>query len=178
MPEIIRITSEALQAQIRRLLPSQQGFGEDLQASNLITPIIDLTPIAEGSSVPSYLQTALAFGSNTSFKVVDTTTTLTSTAGFYRVVGTSNIQQPVSGESRTEIQLSDGLSTKSLWQHLQSAGNQDGQVSNSFDLVFFLRPGDSLSILSNDAEALVTGSFRQVADVTGNLVNPVGFTIE
>ena len=120
----------------------------------------------------------MAHGSNTAFKVVDTTTTLTSTAGFYRVVGTSNIQQPVTGEARTEIQISDGLSVKSIWQHLQSAGNQDGQVSNNFDLVFFLRPGDSLLILSNDAEALVTGSFRQVADVTGNLVNPVGFSIE
>ena len=42
MAEIIRITSEALQATIRRLLPSQTGFGDDLQATNLITPIIDL----------------------------------------------------------------------------------------------------------------------------------------
>ena len=178
MTQVIRITSEALQAQIRRLLPSQQGFGEDLQASNLITPIIDLTPIAEGSSVPSYLQTAMAHGSNTSFKVAETTSTLTSTAGFYRMVGTSNIQQPSSGESRIEIQVSDGLTVKSIWQHLQSAGTQDGQVSNNFDLVVFLRPGDSLLILSNHSEALATGSFRQVADVTGNLVNPAGFTIE
>jgi hypothetical protein len=33
MPEIISVTSEQLQAQIRTLLPSQQGFGDDL--SNL-----------------------------------------------------------------------------------------------------------------------------------------------
>ena len=52
MSQIIRITSEALQATVRRLLPSQQGFGEDLQASNVITPVIDLTPTAEGSQLP------------------------------------------------------------------------------------------------------------------------------
>ena len=49
MAQLISITSEALQATVRRLLPSQQGFGEDLQATTVVTPIIDLTPSAEGS---------------------------------------------------------------------------------------------------------------------------------
>ena len=52
MAQIINITSEALQATIRRLLPSQQGFGEDLQATNVVQPIIDLTPTAEGTVLP------------------------------------------------------------------------------------------------------------------------------
>ena len=64
MAQITQITSEALQATIRRLLPSQQGFGEDLQASNVITPIIDLTPTAEGSSLSENLSTALAWQRN------------------------------------------------------------------------------------------------------------------
>ena len=62
-PEIITVNSEILQTQIRDLLPSQNGFGSELQASNVITPIIDLTATAEGSSLGSDLQTALAFGS-------------------------------------------------------------------------------------------------------------------
>ena len=82
MTQIINITSEALQATIRRLLPSQQGFGEDLQASNVITPIIDLTPTAEGSVVRQDLQTALAFGSQTAFDVGGATTTLANSPGF------------------------------------------------------------------------------------------------
>jgi len=49
-PEIITVNSEELQTQIRDLLPSQNGFGSELQASNVITPIIDLTAAAEGSS--------------------------------------------------------------------------------------------------------------------------------
>ena len=48
-PEIITVNSEALEATVRDLLPSQNGFGSELQASNIITPIIDLTPTAEGS---------------------------------------------------------------------------------------------------------------------------------
>ena len=62
VPEIITVNSEALQTQIRDLLPSQHGFGSELQASNVITPIIDLTAAAEGSGLPSYLQTAVSFG--------------------------------------------------------------------------------------------------------------------
>ena len=50
MAEIVPVVSEALEAQIRDLLPSQRGFGEDLQASNVITPIIDLTAAAEGTT--------------------------------------------------------------------------------------------------------------------------------
>ena len=86
--QITRITSEALQATIRRLLPSQQGFGEDLQATNVITPIIDLTPTAEGSSVPESLQQALAYGSQTVFSQTNAgDVAIISTAGFYRITG-------------------------------------------------------------------------------------------
>ena len=35
MPEITTITSESLQAEVRRLLPSQRGFGSDLEAPEL-----------------------------------------------------------------------------------------------------------------------------------------------
>ena len=52
VPEIITVNSEALQTQIRDLLPSQAGFGSELQATNVITPIIDLTSAAEGSGLP------------------------------------------------------------------------------------------------------------------------------
>ena len=58
MPQIIDITSEAIQATIRRLLPSQKGFGVDMQASNVITPIIDVTRTADGTQLPAELQYA------------------------------------------------------------------------------------------------------------------------
>ena len=59
---ISTVTSEALQLKLRQLLPSQQGFSTDLSASDTIIPIIDLTGAAEGSDVPTMLQTALGIG--------------------------------------------------------------------------------------------------------------------
>ena len=73
---ISSVTSEALQLKLRQLLPSQQGFGTDLSASDTIVPIIDLTEAAEGSEVPEFLQTALAYGSQTPFDATNTTTTI------------------------------------------------------------------------------------------------------
>ena len=86
-PQITSVTSEALQAQLRNLLPSQEGFGTDLMAQNVIVPIIDLTRAAEGSSVPQNLQTSLAFGSQTAFSANNSTVVIANTAGFYRVNG-------------------------------------------------------------------------------------------
>ena len=69
---ISTVTSEALQLKLRQLLPSQQGFGTDLSASDTIIPVIDLTSAAEGSDVNETLQSALAFGSQTVFAVANT----------------------------------------------------------------------------------------------------------
>ena len=74
MAQVTSVTSEALQTQIRNLLPSQQGFGEDLQASNVIVPIIDLTATAEGSALPLDLSSAATFES-TEFEVTATPNT-------------------------------------------------------------------------------------------------------
>ena len=78
VPEIITVNSEGLQTQIRDLLPSQNGFGSELQATNVIVPIIDLTAAAEGSGLPTDLARALAFGSQTAVAVSNTTTTFSS----------------------------------------------------------------------------------------------------
>lgn len=177
MAQITSVTSEALQATIRRLLPSQQGFGEDLQASNVITPIIDLTPTAEGSSVPTMLQTALAFGSNTHFNVVNNPgTNLTSTPGFYRIIGTSCIFSISSLVRITNFFINDGATNNIIYQHRVDAATGAFPSTVSFDFVAFIRAGDALNCSSNDTDTNITGSFRQIADVNGNLVNPSGFT--
>ena len=81
VPEIITVNSETLQTQIRDLLPSQNGFGSELQATNVITPIIDLTSAAEGSSLSERLSQAIAFGSSTEFDVTNAGTDLISNPG-------------------------------------------------------------------------------------------------
>lgn len=173
MAQIIQITSEALQATIRRLLPSQKGFGEDLQASNVITPIIDLTPSAEGSETRVDLQSAIAFGSQTAFQVNNATATVVNTPGFYRIFGVSSC---IGANGNARFEFSDGLSTKTIWGMGFPTGGTTAAMSVEFDFTVFLTAGDTLSAVSTNGLSLMTGSSRQIATVTGELVNPVGFT--
>ena len=166
-PEIITVNSETLQTQIRDLLPSQNGFGSELQASNVITPIIDLTAAAEGSGLGTDLQTALAFSSQTAFGIRNTTTVIENNAGFYRIFGVSTLR----GVADNILTLSDGSTDKIIWQH---AGN-DGQLT--IDFVVFLRSGDSISGQSTTNDAYLFGSSRQIATGDGTLVNPVGYPL-
>lgn len=176
MAQIMRVTSEALQATIRRLLPSQQGFGEDLQASNVIQPIIDLTPSAEGSELGVNLQTALAFGSQTAFTATSLSgeVTLANSAGFWRVtagiVHGGNDAQVVNAE----FVLNDGTTDKIVWS-TRTTAFVNGRFGLNFDYVFFLRSGDSLKCTA-EFDCSIVGSYRQIADVNGALVNPAGFT--
>lgn len=169
-PEIITVNSEALQTQVRDLLPSQNGFGSELQASNVITPIIDLTGTAEGSGLPTYLQTAIAFGSQTAFRVENTTTTILSSTGFYRIFG---IVSAYSGSAIT-FNLTDGLSSKTILEFANIASDVE---RDTLDFTVFLAAGESLNIVSSAAAAIASGSTRQVATGDGTLVQPNGFPL-
>lgn len=178
MAQITSVTSEALQAKLRQLLPSQQGFGEDLQASNVILPIIDLTETASGSSLRQDLQTALAFNSNTAFNVENTTSTIANVGGFYRVISGLTIKGQSSDTSIT-FQVNDGAADTIIYGYqVTGASSNQWAISTSLDFTVFLRSGDSLNCTSSSAAGIVRGSIRQVADINGNLVNPSGFTTE
>ena len=172
---ISTVTSEALQLKLRQLLPSQQGFGTDLSASDTIIPIIDLTEAAEGSDVSENLQTALNFGGSTAFDVQAATSTLVNNTGFFRITG-SMTMAPTGGATNPSVDLNmtDGASTKKLYgvDMGSTAGNA---VSVPFDFVFFLAAGESV-IAVVSANASFIGSSRQIADINGTLVQPVGFT--
>ena len=175
MAQIIRITSEALQATIRRLLPSQQGFGEDLQASNVIQPIIDLTPSAEGSVLPYELQTCQAFGSQTAYNLGNTSSTLVNTPGFYAIRGTWAIVGNTAAFQNIEFKLNDGASTKTIYNYRKLTGSSVSEfLTGDYSFVVFLQTGESLEVTVS-ANANTTGSSRQIADVAGNLVNPAGY---
>jgi hypothetical protein len=173
---ISTVTSEALQLKLRQLLPSQQGFGTDLSASDTIIPIIDLTEAAEGSDVPEFLQTALAFGSQTVFSARNATDVIANTAGFYRIVGSASMRSSSGANVSAVLQMSDGLSTKNVYALTIVNGSTDVSLSENFDLTVFLDTGDSISAISDSADCFIDGSSRQVADINGVLVNPSGFT--
>ena len=176
VPEIITVNSEALQTQIRDLLPSQNGFGSELQATNVITPIIDLTAAAEGSGLPEYLQTALAFGSQTAFSVANSTVVLANSPGFYRIVGVMTARA-VNTLEEVEISLSDGLSTKKVYSMAPDDTTSVVGFTANVDLFVWLASGESVSTTSTNNACTFKGSIRQVADSQGTLVQPNGYPL-
>jgi len=174
MPEIIRITSEALQASVRRLLPSQQGFGDDLQATNLVTPIIDLTPTAEGTQLPEDLARAVSFGSATPFSVSNASTAIANTPGFYKLQGAIFSSSPTATRIG-KIILSNGLTNKTLFQFDFVSGSNN---QNIIELTVFLDTGESLIAETSDNSVRAIGFTIPIADRYGVVTNPSGFTFE
>lgn len=172
------VTSEALQLKIRQLLPSQQGFGTDLSASDTIIPIIDLTRAAEGSDVPEILQTAINFGGATDFDVSGTSTVLLNTTGFYRIFGGISFKSDTGSTLSGQLTLTDGSSTKTILNIDQVSGGSATDTSflySPLDIVVFLDAGESLSAVSSSSFVTIAGSTRQIASKNGTLVQPVGF---
>lgn len=161
------INSDALQQKVAELLPSQGGAGAgfDLSASTQIVPIIDLTEQAEGSSVRADLQTAFSHDTITSFSISNTTSTIISNTGYFRVFGTYT----ASGTNASFFSLVDGASSKVL---IENPFTGSGIIQNFFDFIVFLAAGQTMTGTSNSANGSYRGSTRQIADITGNLINP------
>jgi hypothetical protein len=175
LAQIRPITSEALEATIRRLLPSQNGFGEDLQAQNVIVPIIDLTPTAEGSALPTELQQAINFTDATAFDINNTSTTVANVAGFWRVIGTSTIANSGTASTAAEWELSIGGVGKKVWgQKVITFGGSTSFASVPFDFTIFIPANAGLTGICT-GNAQLNGSVRQIANVTGDLINPTLF---
>ena len=179
MPEIVPVVSEALEAQVRDLLPSQRGFGEDLQASNVIMPIIDLTAAAEGSTTPSYLTRAWDYSTG-SAKVENTTpTTLINTTGFWQINAIYTADTAGLAASTpvvANLSITDGTTPKTVWELYRSNANTDNESTVLESFVVFLRAGDSLTGYTFGAGKILAVQYRQIADVNGNITNPLGYT--
>ena len=174
--EIKSITSEALEAAYRALTPSQSGFTQDLQASNTIIPVLDLTASAEGTTTPISMQQALAFGSQTAFNVNNGSTNIITNPGFYRIVAGIMVKGASAAAQGGGIDMTDGLSTKRVWGLNENAGGTaDPSYSFNLDVIVFNASGITTSIQAS-ANAYFVGSVRQIANSNGELVNPSGFT--
>jgi len=170
MSQQFTIQSEIIRDKLNSLLPSQgQGsIGVELTGSTQIIPIVDLTEVAEGSNLREDLQQALSLASATVFDVSNTTTTIVNTTGYWRLTAVSSMGG--SPAVRNSIIMTDGTTTKQMWEHiLQGTGN----MSLNVDYTFFIPAGVSLQIKSDTATATFTGSVRQIADLSGNLINPI-----
>jgi|TARA_R110001606_G_scaffold83347_1_gene190381 hypothetical protein len=167
MSQQFRIQSEALRDQLNKLLPSQNNgaIGVELTGSTQIIPIIDLTETAEGSNVRADIQTAFSLVNSTFEFTTNTTRNLVATPGYYRLFGNTTLYT----FSDCRFQITDGTTTKTL---INFSGSNVSALYTPFDFVVFLTAGDTLQAVSTNTSGLIHSTTRQIADVTGNLVNP------
>lgn len=167
-----RLTDEGLEKRFRDTFRSQGGaeLVDDLYASGVIVPVVDFTAAAEGSQLPQNLQTAWDL-STQSATVQNTTTTIVSTTGFWAIDFTMNFNTSTGGDTIT-MTLNDGLTIKNIFQ---IASNGQNAIQRENPLVVFVRTGQTIKVISSGTAAVWRGSWRQVADVYGNLTDPLGW---
>jgi hypothetical protein len=172
-----RVTSEALEAKFRQVFPSQGGaeLVQDLFASGVIQPVVDFSNVAEGSVLPQNLQTAWDFSTGVASRTAgDGTNTEISNTGFWLLSWNATIRVDTTN-SFVQLRITDGLTNKTIF-NLIGNGVADSEIVNSETQVVFLRAGDSLISTMGTVGCRLNVVYRQIADVYGNLVNPLGFT--
>lgn len=172
------IKSESLENKINQLLPSQGGSqaGVDLSASTMIMPIVDLTESAEGSALRLDLQTAFSINASND-TVENSSTTIQSTPGFYRVFG--NVYGFTDGSARNAtIRLNRQTTSQKFPLYVIACPiNSLNLVINSqFDFITTIGAGFTLEASSSTTNLIINVSNYQVADINGNLTNPAGYT--
>lgn len=172
-----RVTTEALEKKFRDTFPSQAGaeLVDDLYASGVIVPTVDFTAAAQGSELRSDLQRAWDYSTGEA-TIVNANTNVITNSGFWKVAVNVTYLSGASSQVTAILRIHDGTSGKTIWkvdENFNSAGI-NGLIGD--ELVVFLRPGDSLKATSTTVNTSVSVTYRQIADVNGNLVNPLGFT--
>lgn len=176
-----RVTTEALEKKFRDTFPSQAGaeLVDDLYASGVIVPTVDFTAAAQGSELEPSLQRAWDFATASNIINGASTTTLTSTPGFYKVdlIASTNDFARASVVIIADIIIDDGVTDVAVWRW--STVGQAGtapQAIQEGQFIVYLRSGDTLKGRTAAASETMNVWYRQIADVSGNLVNPLGFT--
>jgi hypothetical protein len=172
MSQQFRIQSEALRDKLNQLLPSQNrgAIGVELSGSTQIIPIVDLTEVASGSNIREDLQTASSIN-DTVYSVVNASSTVLNTTGYYRFRGVGSVGQANTTMTGT-ISITDGTTTKVLYK-IRGIGSANATfVQDKYDFIIFLRAGESIIINTSNAFCSIDGTFRQIADLAGNLINP------
>jgi len=99
-----------------------------------------------------------------------------SNTGFWKVRVNLTLNNRAPGNFSSFLAITDGLSSKVIWQITENTGGSgQGLGSIGDEVVVFLRAGDTLTAQAGTDQTMDV-SYRQIADVNGNLVNPLGFT--
>ena len=173
-----RLTDEALEKKFRDTFKSQGGaeLVDDLYAQGVIVPIVDFTAAAQGSELRSDLQSAWDAGTGLD-TIANANQVLVSTPGFWKVDLVASILFSSGATRNCRVFIDDGTTETNVWKTSSASTAADDVTSTTEDtFTVFLRSGDSLKAASNNSLAILNVWYRQIADVSGNLVNPLGFT--
>ena len=80
----------------------------------------------------------------------------------------------------SNILLNDGTSDNTIYRLFtdSDSSTDDPYTAITFDLVVFVNSGNSVKINGNNNNQNICISYRQIADINGNLTNPTGFSFE
>lgn len=163
------IKSKTLEDKIRQVLPSQGGLGAgfDLSASTQIIPIVDVTESAEGSNLRVDLQSALSFADIDVKSIIDTTTTVVDSTGYFRIFGNNCFF----GNGRVEMFFENASGSTKV---IRNYNNTQTTTFNmlDFDFNIFINAGDAFKIKSYNASSISTVTSKALASVNGELSTP------
>lgn len=168
---------EAIEEDLNSNFPSQGQGNPPLyySLSEVVVPTYSINDVAEGTSLGENLQTAWDFSTGYT-ETQNTSNTLINTTGFWKVdlIVSGTIQ---ANDKFAEIRLDSGITTKTIWRlNRVTSGTNQGTAVAEGQFVVFLRSGDSLVAQTDDNDLNLSTWYRQIADVNGNLVNPLGFS--
>ena len=166
---------EAIEEDLNTNFPSQGQGNPPLyySLSEVVVPTYSINSVAEGSSLPENLQTAWDFSTDFD-SVSNTTTTIINTTGFWLIDFTITFQE--GSAAVANIALTDGVTPKNIWYADRLVIGTDRVVIMENKFVVFVNSGQSVTVATTQSNTVVNIWHRQIADINGNLVNPLGFS--
>lgn len=168
---------EAIEEDLNTNFPSQGQGNPPLyySLSEVVVPTYNINNVATGSSLPQNLQEAWDFSTGFENVTGAGTSTLINNTGFWKVDLTLSFQETATVDNYI-VRINSGLTTKIVWQmRAEQVGVGGGNAITDGHFVVFLRSGDSLEATGNSNGSMSVW-YRQIADINGNLVNPLGFS--
>ena len=70
------------------------------------------------------------------------------------------------------FRLNDGATQKIIWRQVTNNTTNAAETNLQFDFIVKLDAGDDLNVTVTNADSIVQGCTRQIATLSGELVNP------
>mgnify|MGYP001502302978 FL=1 len=169
---------EAIEEDLNSNFPSQGQGNPPLyySLSEVVVPTYSINDVTDGTSLPESLQQAWDFSTGAN-QVINTNTDIITNPGFWLLQGAITTSDSSASVENGDIRIIDSTpTTKVIFRNATDGNNTDAENRNNFSFIVFLRSGDKVNVLSSYNRVVVDIAYRQIADVNGNLVNPLGFS--